>query len=118
MRGSPRCPESSAEAPADAVSAAVDWQDSAALYSAFAPQWDDCFDAANHRNVYELLAWEYVLRLLPATPGLVVDVGCGTGRWAEKFLALGHRVIGIEQAPEMIKIVRSKALGAEMALIA
>jgi SAM-dependent methyltransferase len=117
MRRSVRAPTNPAEAPASAVAAGA-WRDSAALYSAFAPRWDQCFDAASHRNAYELLAWEYICRILPSVPGVVVDVGCGTGRWAAKFLALGHRVVGIEQAPEMVKAVQAKDLGAGMTLIA
>ena len=118
MRRSDRAPTNPAEAPANAVAADAAWRDSAALYSAFAPRWDECFDAANHRNAYELLAWEYLCGILPPAPAVVVDVGCGTGRWAAKFLALGHRVVGIEQAPEMVKAVQAKALGAGMTLIA
>src|SRR5215468_7076805 len=105
------------QAPGGDESSAASWRDSAALYSAFAPHWDQCFDAANHRNAYELLAWEYVTGLLPPAPGLIVDVGCGTGRWAGRFLALGHRVIGIEHAPAMASAVRAKDFGADMRLI-
>jgi SAM-dependent methyltransferase len=100
---------------ADTLAAA--WRDSAALYNGFAPHWDECFDAANHRNAYELLAWEYVCRILPPAPAVVVDVGCGTGRWAGRFLALGHRVTGIEQAPAMANAVRAKDFGDDMILI-
>jgi 16S rRNA A1518/A1519 N6-dimethyltransferase RsmA/KsgA/DIM1 with predicted DNA glycosylase/AP lyase activity len=34
------------------------------------------------------------------------------------MLALGHRVVGIEQAPEMVKILRAKGLGPRLTLIA
>jgi SAM-dependent methyltransferase len=103
--------------PGDDGNSAASWRDSAALYSAFAPHWDQCFDAANHRNVYELLAWEYVAGLLPPASGLIVDVGCGTGRWVGRFLSLGHRVIAIEQAPEMVELVRAKDLGTDLTLM-
>jgi SAM-dependent methyltransferase len=94
------------------------WQDSAALYDAFAAEWDACFDAANHRNAYDLLAWEYVTRFLPPAPAAIVDVGCGTGRWCGKLLSLGHHVVGIEQAPEMIKVLAAKGFGPRLTLIA
>ena len=34
-------------------------------------------------------------------PAVVVDVGCGVGRWAERLLSSGYTVIGIEPAPGM-----------------
>jgi SAM-dependent methyltransferase len=102
----------------DALDPLSAWQDSAPLYDAFAPQWDACFDATNHRNAYDLLAWEYVVRLLPSAPADIVDVGCGTGRWCSRFLALGHRVLGIEQAPEMVKILAAKGFGPRLTVIA
>jgi SAM-dependent methyltransferase len=94
------------------------WQDSAALYDVFAPEWDACFDMANHRNAYDLLAWEYVTRFLPPAPADIVDVGCGTGRWCGRLLSLGHRVVGIEQAPEMLKVLAAKGFGPRLNLIA
>jgi SAM-dependent methyltransferase len=102
---------------ADADTLAATWRDSVALYSAFAPHWDECFDGPNHRHAYELLARECVCRILPPAPAVVVDVGCGTGRWAGRFLALGHRVIGIEQAPGMANAVRAKDFGDDLTLI-
>ncbi len=41
--------------------AASGWRDSAPLYDAFAPEWDRCFEAANHRNAYDLLVLEYLV---------------------------------------------------------
>ena len=98
--------------------AASGWRHSAPLYDAFAPEWDRCFESANHRNAYDLLALEHLLPLLPPVPADIVDAGCGTGRWAEKMLARGHRVVGIEQAPEMVRILRAKDLGPRLTLIA
>jgi SAM-dependent methyltransferase len=106
----------------DSKSGTVDtssaWQDSASLYDVFAAEWDACFDATNHRNAYDLLAWEYVARFLPPAPADIVDVGCGTGRWCGKFLSLGHRVVGIEQAPEMLKLLAAKRFGSRLTVIA
>jgi SAM-dependent methyltransferase len=75
------------------------------LYNAFASTWNDCFRATHHRSTYDRLASEYVKGLLPLAPADITDVGCGTGRWAAKFLALGHRVTDIEPAPEMVRIL-------------
>jgi SAM-dependent methyltransferase len=45
-----------------------------------------------------------VLSLLPATPARVLDLGCGTG-WTSAFLAKrGHDVVGVDIAPEMVRL--------------
>ncbi len=93
------------------------WRDSVALYDAFAADYDSAFAAANHRKAYDRLAWEQVSRLLPAAPGVIVDAGCGTGRWIARLLSLGHRVVGIEQAPEMVTALRAKQFGAGFELV-
>lgn len=81
---------------------------SAALFDALAPGYETYCDAP-HRRAYDELAWERVVPLLPATPGTVVDVGCGVGRWADRLVALGHRVVGIEPAPVMAQRARARA---------
>jgi 2-polyprenyl-6-hydroxyphenyl methylase/3-demethylubiquinone-9 3-methyltransferase len=47
-----------------------------------------------------------------------VDAGCGAGQWIDRLLRLGHRVIGIEQAPEMIKVLERKSYGPGFTLVA
>ncbi|TGD95494.1 class I SAM-dependent methyltransferase [Methylobacterium nonmethylotrophicum] len=79
-----------------------------ALYDAFAAAYDRSFDTEPMRRVYERLAWEGVAALLPARIGTVVDVGCGTGRNAERLRTLGHAVIGIEPSPEMRAVLAGK----------
>ena len=83
---------------------------SSALYDALADDYDAHF-AVPHRAAYDLLAWEAVSAILPVQPGVVIDAGCGVGRWAERLLALGHQVVGVEQAPRMAAAARQR-LGA------
>jgi SAM-dependent methyltransferase len=71
-----------------------------ALFDSLAENYQQHF-AEPHRRAYDELAWELVSTRLPDRPGTIVDVGCGTGRWARRLLGLGHRVIGIEPAPRM-----------------
>lgn len=70
------------------------------VFDLLAPRYDHSFRAP-HRAAYDQLAWERVRRLLPSRPGLVVDAGCGSGRWAARITELGHRMIGIESSPSM-----------------
>ncbi|HVV19566.1 MAG TPA: class I SAM-dependent methyltransferase [Pseudonocardiaceae bacterium] len=41
-----------------------------------------------------------IVQTLPA--GDALDAACGTGRWAERLAARGHRVIGVDSSPEML----------------
>lgn len=80
---------------------------SASFYDALADDYDSHF-AVPHRAAYDQLAWEVVSALLPEPPALVVDAGCGVGRWTERLLALGHRVVAVEQAPRMAAAARRR----------
>jgi SAM-dependent methyltransferase len=70
------------------------------FFDSLASEYDAHFQIT-HRRAYDELAWEVVAQVLPDLPGRVVDLGCGIGRWVPRFLALGHRVVGIEQSPAM-----------------
>ena len=78
------------------------------LYNAFATDYDNAFERIGLRRIYDELAWRHASALLPSTSCTVVDVGCGTGRWVERLLHLGHSVIGIEPSEGMLQILRSK----------
>lgn len=73
---------------------------SAPLYDALAATYEDHFTAP-HRKAYDDLAWEACCEAIGTSAGLVVDVGCGVGRWSRRFLDQGHQVIGIEPASRM-----------------
>lgn len=78
------------------------------MYNAFAATYDESFEAGSLRRAYDDIAWAHIKNLLPTEPSVIVDVGCGTGRWVERCLALGHQVIGIEPAPAMQDILRER----------
>lgn len=42
-----------------------------------------------------------VLHLIPSVPGLVLDIGSGTGRDAAAFAAMGHGVVAVEPTAEL-----------------
>ncbi len=89
---------------------------SAPLFDALAAAYDEHFTVP-HRAAYDQLAWERVEAALPEEPGLVVDAGCGVGRWAERLIGMGHSVIGIEPAPAMAQAARERNPGDQFTLV-
>jgi len=69
----------------------------AAFYAALAPSYDLEF-LAPHRRTYDRMAWEAVTAHFAgrSEPLRVVDIGCGTGRWARVLVAAGHEVITLQ----------------------
>ncbi len=90
---------------------------SASLYSAIADGYDASYLTPSHRKIYDSLAWDHVLSLPIPHRARIVDVGCGSGRWARRWCALGHHVTGIEQAPGMIASLRADWPQGDFALI-
>ena len=45
--------------------------------------------------------------------GLVVDLGCGSGLWAEQLVKRGYEVLGIDISEAMIRLARQRAPQAE-----
>jgi len=43
------------------------------------------------------------------TGGLVVDLGCGSGRWACELNRAGYEVLGVDQSPAFIRLARKIA---------
>ena len=50
-----------------------------------------------------------VLRANGVWEGLIVDLGCGSGRWAAELNRSGYDVMGIDQSPSMIQLARGIA---------
>jgi len=89
------------------------------LYDVLAPTYEEHFHVP-HRRLYDTLAWERVLDLLPAPGpdvGPVVDAGCGVGRWAKMLLERGYPVVGIEQSPGMLVELDRARLGPGFRLV-
>jgi SAM-dependent methyltransferase len=55
-----------------------------------------------------VLAW---LRARLAPGSRVVDVGCGTGRYAVELARLGFEVVGVDESPAMLAHARAKVAG-------
>jgi ubiquinone/menaquinone biosynthesis C-methylase UbiE len=59
--------------------------------------------------LYEESCWPYIKAALPANgEGVILEAGCGTGRWVTRLAPLGYRVVLSDLSPEMIRHAREK----------
>src|SRR4029077_14797347 len=63
------------------------------------------------RTAAERAAWERILDLVVGGRGSLdaLDVGCGTGVLSLELAGRGHRVTGVDFAPQMLAEARKKA---------
>ncbi|WP_399883255.1 class I SAM-dependent methyltransferase [Streptomyces sp. BBFR51] len=82
----------------------VDWDAEAAAFD----------DAPDHglRDAGVRRAWAARLASwLPARPGDVLDLGCGTGSLSLLVAERGHHVTGVDLSPAMVELARTKLAG-------
>jgi SAM-dependent methyltransferase len=59
----------------------------------------------------------YVYEIIDALPaGAALDAACGSGRYAAHLAGRGHRVIGVDNSPEMLDRARARAQTADFRL--
>ena len=58
-----------------------------------------------------------LLELLPAPGRRTLDLGCGEGRLGAVLRSLGHRVVGIDASPTMVRLAATREVP-ELALVA
>ncbi|MFJ8148267.1 class I SAM-dependent methyltransferase [Streptomyces sp. NPDC096048] len=82
----------------------IDWDAEAA---AFDDEPDHGLRDADVRRAWaaRLASW------LPARPGDVLDLGCGTGSLSLLAAERGHRVTGVDLSPAMVALARAKLAG-------
>jgi SAM-dependent methyltransferase len=56
--------------------------------------------------------WETLVRLLGEGTGSLIDVGCGTGAYAQGLAELGWRVTGVDVSEDMLRRARAKRVHA------
>jgi SAM-dependent methyltransferase len=52
---------------------------------------------------------DVLLRALPARVGSALDLGCGTGAFSRRLAARADHVLGIDLAPEMLRVARESS---------
>jgi SAM-dependent methyltransferase len=50
-----------------------------------------------------------ILRRSGIKSGLVIDLGCGSGRWARELNGKGYATLGVDQSPAFIRLARKNA---------
>ncbi|AQS70369.1 bifunctional 2-polyprenyl-6-hydroxyphenol methylase/3-demethylubiquinol 3-O-methyltransferase UbiG [Streptomyces pactum] len=88
----------------EATASRIDWDAQAA---AFDDEPDHGLRDADVRRAWaaRLASW------LPARPGDVLDLGCGTGSLSLLAAEQGHRVTGVDLSPAMVASARAKLAG-------
>ena len=86
-------------------------RDSQAGYRTWAPTYDD---PDNGLFALDEPAVDAILDTLPV--GDALDAACGTGRFSVRLAARGHRVIGVDNSPEMLELARTKLPDAAFSL--
>ncbi|WP_433606339.1 class I SAM-dependent methyltransferase [Dactylosporangium sp. CA-139114] len=80
-----------------------------AAWDAYAAAFDDEPDHGL-RDPAVRAAWSALLAsVLPPEPSSVVDLGCGTGSLALLAAEQGHRVCGLDESAQMLRLARAKA---------
>ncbi len=75
-------------------------------------QWAEFYDEPG--NALIDMEQPVVREILDGLPvGVALDAACGTGRHSEYLASLGHKVIGIDESPEMLAIAREKVPSGE-----
>ncbi len=73
-------------------------------------QFFQSFDADQDRQQQQLVDSafyrERILELLPADPGVTLDLGCGTGQLARMLAGRSPRLICVDQSPNMLERAR------------
>lgn len=69
-----------------------------------ARNWAEFARTPGHDDTHENINLPALLRLLPPSRGLTLDLGCGEGRLGRVLQSLGYQVAGVDAAPTMVRL--------------
>jgi SAM-dependent methyltransferase len=73
-------------------------------WDAEAENWARFARAPGHDHAHEEINAPALLGLLPAPGRRTLDLGCGEGRISRLLRSLGHRVVGADASPAMVRL--------------
>jgi SAM-dependent methyltransferase len=76
-------------------------------YTDIAPVYDSLLRHVNYQEWYEYIV--SVMKRYHDTPGIILELGCGTGRFGSKFSNDGYTIIGIDKSLEMLRVAKARA---------
>jgi SAM-dependent methyltransferase len=71
-------------------------------WEAGAEQWVELVRTGDGNATHDAILRE----LLPPPSGLLVDAGCGEGRWVRELRTLGYDVLGVDRSEKLIRTAR------------
>lgn len=72
-----------------------------------AMNWARFTRTPGHDHSHEEINLPTLLKLLPAPGRRTLDLGCGEGRLGRVLQSLGHRVVGIDSSPALVRLAAS-----------
>jgi ubiquinone/menaquinone biosynthesis C-methylase UbiE len=72
-------------------------------WEAGADKWVELVRTGGHATAHDAVIRE----LLPPPSGLLVDAGCGEGRWVRELRALGYDVVGVDRSAKLLGAARA-----------
>ena len=80
-------------------------------YDEMAEVYDRRYDQGAGRSYHEHISEQVMARLPPG--GRLLDIGCGTGLFVERYCERGGRAVGLDLSPKMIERARDRCRAAE-----
>jgi SAM-dependent methyltransferase len=76
-------------------------------YTTLARAYDHILRHVDYQSWYEYI--QEVMHRYYGPPSLVIELGCGTGRFGLKFARDNYRIVGIDRSLDMLRVARSRA---------
>jgi SAM-dependent methyltransferase len=75
-------------------------------YSSLAMAYDRIVEHVDYQQWYQHI--RSIMTRYVENPELVLELGCGTGRFGAKFSADGYRIFGLDRSVDMLRVARAR----------
>ncbi|MBN1532653.1 MAG: methyltransferase domain-containing protein [Spirochaetes bacterium] len=75
-------------------------------YSGIAPYYDFLLRHVDYQDWYDYI--KSIMQSQVMSPELIVELGCGTGRFGAKFSNDGYTIVGIDRSLEMLMVAKTR----------